>query len=51
MRDGESTVKYVKRIYGVADIDDLRLRINVEDHAPHGADKMIVESKVRSEGD
>ena len=48
--DGERAIKYIKRIDRIADINDLCLRIDVEDHALHGADKMIVESKVRSEG-
>src|SRR6185437_11529491 len=48
--DRQRAVKYVERRNGVADVHNLRLRVDAENHALHRADKMIVQTEVRSDG-
>ena len=51
LRDGERAVQDVERLHGMADVDDLRVGRDLQDHALHGADEMIVESEIGGESD
>src|SRR5581483_7320451 len=48
LRQRERTIEHVERLHGMANVHDLGFRNDVQDHALHGADKMVVESKVGS---
>src|ERR1700686_5724310 len=42
LRNGKRAIKHVECLYGVADIDDLRLGPNVENDSLHSAYTMVV---------
>ena len=44
--DGKRTVENVKRLNGVTNVDNLRGRINAQNHALHGAYKIVVNTEV-----
>ena len=46
LRNRERAIEHVKSLYRMANIDDLRLWHDVQDHAFHGAHKMIVAAKI-----
>ena len=49
LRNRERAIEHVESLHGVADIDDLRLRHDIQDDAFHCAYKMIVAAEVGSQ--
>src|SRR5580704_14605598 len=44
--DGQRPIKQVKRLYGMANVHDLGIRDDLQDHTLHGSDVMIIEPKI-----
>jgi hypothetical protein len=46
LRDGQSTVKHIKRLHSVANVDYFSVGSDIQNDAFYGPDKMIVEPEV-----
>src|ERR1022692_4337147 len=51
LRNCERSIQHVKRLHRMADIDNLRLRHDVQDHAFHDAYKMVIAAEVGGQSD
>ena len=51
LRDGECAVGDLVGLHAMADVDQLRRRLDAENHALHDADKMVGEAEVGGESD
>ena len=51
LRNGERAIKNVKRLNGVTNVDDLGRRIDVQYHALHSANEIVVQAEVGGKRD
>jgi hypothetical protein len=51
LRNGERAIEHIEGLHRMADIDNLRLRHNIQDDALHDAHKMIVAAEVGGQSD
>src|SRR5260370_24896318 len=49
LRNSKRAIQHIEGLHSVADIDDLRIRHNIEDDALHRAHKVVVGAKIGSQ--
>src|SRR5579863_2303475 len=51
LRNRERAIKHIESLHGIADVDDLRVRNNIQDDALHRPHKVVVVAEVGSQSD
>src|SRR5579863_5391589 len=51
LRNRERAIEHIESLHGMADVDDLRIRNNIQDDALHRSHKVVVVAEVGSQSD